>query len=353
MLVNAIELVEYIFEGKAHLFRAFSRDLKSSSRFRKFVEVYRDKIRKKIRESSYDNDAIKDVLAEIKLAYHLLQIDRFWIIEYERYGTEEHNPDLTVTDSELGIVFNLEVKRIRCTDVERRFGEWKQQVTQRIIKVPSKLAFWMDIGDFNTPIDLVDRLEANMEYVISYIIETIVKSQEEIPLGGEKRYSVPGFKGVFEFKLRKPPRKPSSETTSYYGGSFPDFATHEEYKKFGDLICDPTHLGQMRPDMINILAITTDSSTHEDFDLNESLISLEKKAAQGNDEFFIRKGFEGSADFATQLERLSGILFASVFVPVRSAPDVLWCNHRAKHPISEDIGKILASDVLPEAKGIH
>ena len=342
--MNAIELVEYIFERKDQLPKAFLRDLESSPRFREFAYVYREKIRKKIRGAKYDNDAIKNVLAEIKLAYYLLQIDQF-SVEYERYDTKEPHPDLTVTDSEAGIVFNLEVKRIRCTDAEKRFEAWKQQVIRQIKAIPSSLAFSMDIGGFDTPISLLERLEAEKENVICYIIETIVNSQEEIPLGGERCYFVPGFKGEFEFRLRKPPRKPTSDHTSYYYMIHPDFATHREYRKFGDVICDPEHLRQMRPEMINILAIISDSSIHEDFDLDTSFAHLEELAARGDDGFFAKKGFEGSIDFAAQIERLSAILLLSAFVSVRSAPNALWCNDKAKDPIPKDIGKILASSV--------
>jgi len=152
--MNVVELVEYIFETKAYFLGGFLRALESSSRFKKFVEVYRDKIRKKIRDTNFDNDAVKDVLAEIEWAYLLLQVDRFSRVEYERYSTEEHNPDLAVTEIELDFVFNVEVKRIRCTDVEKRFGAWKQRVARKVIAVPSKLAFSMYIGSFDTSIDL-------------------------------------------------------------------------------------------------------------------------------------------------------------------------------------------------------
>lgn len=346
--MNAIELVEYIFERKDQLPKEFLRDLESSPRSREFAYGYREKIRKKIRGTKYDNDAIKDVLAEVKLAYYLLQIGQF-SVEYERYGTKEPHPDLTVTDSEAGIVFNLEVKRIRCTDTEKRFEVWKQQVIRQIKAIPSSLAFSVDIGGFDTPISLLDRLEAKKDNVISYIRERIVNSQEEIPLGDERCYFVPGFEGEFELRLRKPPRKPTSAHTSYYYMCHPDFATHKEYRKFGDVICDPEHLRQMRPNMINILAIISDSSIHEDFDLDTSLVHLEKLAAQGDEDFFSKKGFEGSIDFAAQIERMSAILLLSVYVPVRSAPNALWYNDQAKHPIPKDVGKILASIASPKA----
>ncbi|MBT4638174.1 MAG: hypothetical protein HOC09_05065 [Deltaproteobacteria bacterium] len=348
--MNTVDLGEYIFEGKSHFTKSFLHVLKSSSRFEGFVECYRDKIRKKIRATNYDNDTVKDVLAEIEWAYLLLQVDRFSRVEYESYGTKEQNPDLTVTDVQSGFVFNIESKRIRCTDLEWRFEAWKQRLARQVIAIPSKLAFSMDIDSFDTAAELVDRLEAKTEDVVSYITETVIALTDEIPPGSEKSYFVPGFEGVFEFKLRTPPRKASSDYTSYYGGSFPIFYTHKEYMKFGDEICDPKHLGQMRPDMVNILAISTDSNTHDSLDLGEAVANLAELAAQHSDDFFVKKGFEGgSADFAIQLERLSGILFRSLWGPIDRAPNILWCNNKAKCLIPKDIGSILQVMDYPES----
>ena len=131
---------------------------------------------------------------------------------------------------------------------------------------------------------------------------------------------------------------------------FPDFSTHDEYRKFGDEICDPTHLGQMLPGMVNVLAITTDSGTHDELDLERALTSLEERAAKGDDQFFIHKQFTGAADFIAQLERLSGIVLAGAFFPVRSGPTVLWCNNKAKCPVPDDIGNLLQAMVCQNPK---
>lgn len=350
--MTAVELVEYIFGSNAHFCAAFLRALETSPRFRRFVEAYRDKIRKKIRAASCNNDAVKAVLAELWVAYLLLQVDRFSTVKYEVYGTDKRSPDLTVTHSGSGseLVFNVEVKRIGRTDVESRFETWLRQMKDQIRTIPSRLALSMDIGDFNTRIDLLDRLEAQSEDIVGYITTTIVASDKEMPQGSKKDFSVPGFEEVFKFRLRKPSRKPTSDYTSYDWGMFPDFATHNEYRKFGDEICDPAHLGQMRPDMVNVLAITTDSSTHDAFDLERALTSLEERAANGDDQFFIHKQFTGAEDFITQLERLSGIVLAGAFFPVRSGPTVLWCNNKAKHPVPKNIGNLLQAMVCQNPK---
>lgn len=348
--MKADELVDYIFDDRAHLFGAFLRALESSSRFLEFTEIYCDKIRRKIRDAHYDAAVVRDVLAEIEWAYLALQVDRFSEVEYELYGTKKPNPDLTVTDSKLGIVFNIEVKRIRPPDVEKRFEVWKRRVVEQVKAIPSSLAFSIDIGSFNMSGELADRLEAKSDCIVSYIVETIVMVEKEMSIGDEKRYSMPGFEDAFEFRLTKPSGKVNLDHTSYHGGSFPLPVTHKEYRKFGDEICDPEHLGQIRPGMVNILAISTNSSAHDYFDLGKAIDSLKELVEKGDDEFFINKGFEGVEDFTIQLRRLSGILFRGAWFSVDFNPNVLWRNDTAEYPIPNSLAEILQRLDYPRSK---
>jgi len=339
-VVTPAQLIEHIF-GKGRFCAAFSYALEETPRYRQFVQVNRCKIRGKIKRTNGDTDAVKDILAELWVAYLLLQVDQFPCLQYEAYGRSKAAPDLTVTCRWSDLVFNVEVKRIRRTEVERRFLTWLRQLKDSIEKTPSELAVRVHIGNKDYFDDetggLLDRLEARSQEVTDYIRSTIVASDSEMAPGSKKDLFVPGFEGVFELKLRRPQRPASSGYTAYYGGGFPLFATHKEFRKFGDEICDPAHLGQMRPDMINVLAIATDSGTHGELDLDQALASLKQRAAEEDNEFFIRKGFKGAGDFITLLERLSGIVLAGAFFPVRSGPKTLWRNSRAKRQVPAEI----------------
>lgn len=345
--MTAAELAKYISGSNAPFCEAVLCALRTSPRFEQFVETYRDKIRKKIRNTNNNHDAVKPVLAELWVAYLLLQVDQFSHVKYEAYGTRKRSPDLTATHCGSGseTVFNVEVKRIRETDSVRRFKTWRRQVQQRIKEIPSGLALNMNIGDVNTPVDLLDRLEAQSEDIIRYITTTIVAHDKDIPLGSKKAFFVPGFEEVFKFRLRRSSWTSTIEHTSIDWVGPPGFATHNEFRKLGDEICDPAHLGQMLPGMINVLAITTHSSTHDELDLEQALDSLGERAANGDDQFFINKRFRGTADFITQLERLSGILLVGAYFPVRSGPTVLWSNNKAKFPLTKDVGNLLQAMV--------
>jgi hypothetical protein len=84
--------------------------LEASSRFRAFAEANRDKIRKKLR-SAADDDARRDVRAELLAAY-LLLADRRLELAFEAYGSGNRGPDLTVA-FRTNQRFNVEVTRMR------------------------------------------------------------------------------------------------------------------------------------------------------------------------------------------------------------------------------------------------
>src|SRR5436853_4649654 len=113
------ELHTYIFDGRPNaLADQFAGWLTTSARFRAFVTVYRDKIRKKIR-GARDAEGRRDLQIEFATAYLLLQ-ERYFSVEYEKYGTgKARGPDFTVTFRSRTI-FNLEVTRMRGAVLERR-----------------------------------------------------------------------------------------------------------------------------------------------------------------------------------------------------------------------------------------
>lgn len=91
------DLRAYLFDAKPHLLSPSVGDwLARSKRFAVFAETYRDKIRKKVRDT-HDRDAIHDLWCELETAYWLSQ-DRRLTVEYEKCaGGGSRCPDFTVT----------------------------------------------------------------------------------------------------------------------------------------------------------------------------------------------------------------------------------------------------------------
>jgi hypothetical protein len=347
------QLLEYIF-GQGNLFSpAFSHWIESSERFKSFAQRYKDKIRKKVTEAQKGQgnkeEALKDVLYELQTAYLMLRCDQFTGVDYEKYGTgKQRSPDFTVT-FETGVIFNVEVKRIREGLPEVRLATWKRQMRSHVSTIPSSLALSVHVlrDRFDNPVDWLNRLEKETLNTIEYIKATnaIHEEKEDIPVGeAGLPHPVPGFEGEVEIVFRKPPQK-STRTLDWYGGEFPVFNTQREYRKFGDAIV--YSLGQMVPDMINVLVISTDSNTHGYFDFGEALKSLAEMIASGEDGFFTQKGFSSIDDFLGQAGKLSGVLFRSAWVPLHGNGvdefDTLWHNTEADRSslLPPEIGRAL------------
>lgn len=354
--MKANELAQYIFKGRHPFFASrFAHWIESSRQFGIFVENDRNqnKILARVRNAKTDAD-FRDVWFEFGMAYLMLKNGRFLEVEYEKYKKEnKRGPDFTVT-YETGTVFNVEVRRIRKPPKsQERFEKWEEDIVKQIPSVPSTLAvgIWIEhIDEFDPSRDLLERLLERLEDrtsdIINYITSTISEAEKDTSIDGVKRYSVPGFKGEVELVFSKPSSKPT-RTLSYYGvSSYPALRTHREYYKFGDVICEK--LGQMRPSEINVLAVITDSDTHDDFDFGEAIARLNELVELKDDTFFKSKGFAGTDDFLEQFKRLGGVFLRGPWgiIPTNGAdtpnyPNGLWCNEEADRQIPEDICEAL------------
>jgi hypothetical protein len=81
-----------------------------SSRFRRFVDAHRDKIRKKLRTAG-DPESLRDVRAELRVA-HLLLADRRLELAFEAHGSGRGGPDFSLSFRGARTL-DLEVTRLR------------------------------------------------------------------------------------------------------------------------------------------------------------------------------------------------------------------------------------------------
>jgi hypothetical protein len=314
------KLLQHIF-SRGNLFSpAFSHWVESSEQFKAFAEKYKNKIRKKVGNAQKDpqpDEKLEDIIFELEMAYLLLKSNRF-SVEYEHYGKK--GPDFTVTDK-TEVVFNVEVKRIRAEDSPQvRFDLWKSYVRNQIRNIPSTLALYMKFGDdLDTSLDLVRRLEDRTSEVIDYIVDIISTADREILVEGKQWFSVPGFGNEFVLRFRKPPYP--TDTLANDGGESPLFRTGEEYLQF-DKWYWKVLKNQVIPDMINVLAVNTDSKTHDSWALRICMHHLNELARRNDIE---------------KTKQLSGLLFRGGWSVPNGEPNVLWCDEEAYCPIPEHI----------------
>lgn len=336
--MNGSDPITAIMRGKQYWFG-------TCDRFLDFVERYQKKIQSKVRNAK-DAEYLEDVSFELEVVCLFLLDDRFEV-EYEKYSSKPgRNPDYTIT-FEKNTVFNVEVGRIREADQGYRFDKWVNEVVERGRAVHSDLAFRLKMPKLDAQPDLVDRLEASKEKIAQYIQLTIQNQNEKLPLDTPYEYIVPGFENELMLVLSRPSGKPTKDRTLSYGVSpRAVFYKKNEFHKFGDAISGK--LGQMRPGMINVLILSSGSTTHEDVDLNWATESIKQLIDENNDAFFVEKGFQDTQDFVHQFKNLGGVLFRSTWVGEKPPRNLLWCNDLADQPIPELIAEYMRNMDRPK-----
>ncbi len=336
--MNIQELVDYIIEDRQHITELALRHwLQTSTRYHDFVYKYRDKIRSKFRNSVTDEDW-NDVRFEIEIPFLFLLDDRY-TVEYEKFGSEKkRSPDFTVQRAGL-YEFNVEVKRVREASLGTRYDEVIKRIIEPIRKTPSSLGFSINVLSMDPNHDLVFRLEKSADNVTSKILSLISNEEAAMPKDESLEYPLDGFYDEVNIVLSKPSGKKDFSKTSYDVRYCPIFFTNKECLKFGDTIFEK--LGQRIEGMINILAITTNSSTHAPEDVFESIVSINGLTRENNDDFFKRKGFESTDDFLRVSKNLSAIVFKTTWIDREENYNLVWCNPNAESQVPEDLKEYL------------
>jgi hypothetical protein len=106
-----------------------------------------------------------------------------------------------------------------------------------------------------------------------------------------------------------------------------------------DTVCDK--LGQMRPGMINILAVAIDGRLFSALEIDQAMAQLKGRAEHKDAALFGRYGYVKPADFFKQYLRLSAILIRPTGQPQEKPAIILWLNNQTKHPLPRPVQNIL------------
>lgn len=328
------ELIKYIFEGREHNAETALRYwFEKSKRYLDFVYYYRDKIRSKFRSAITEED-LDDVRFELELPYLFLLDDKY-TVEYEKFGSgRRHAPDFTIQRlSEFE--FNVEVKRIREGILGIRYEKVTEKIIEPIRSIPSSLGFSINVLHFDLNETFITSLDHSAGQVVDQIRTLISKKEAKLPFDSCIEYPLQGFKDEIVVTLSRPSGKKEHSRTSYYGGLAPIFFTDKESYKFGDTVFEK--LGQCIPGMINVVFISTNSTTHEPEDMLESIASMNKLIRKKDDDFFKKKGFDGIDGFISSSKNLSGIVFKTIWVSLKRNYNLVWCNQNAEQQIPQEL----------------
>lgn len=311
----------------------------SSERFANFVKQYQGRIQKRIQKAgSIEN--IEALIFELEIPYLLLLDNRFEV-EYEKYKSENgRSPDFFV-QFEDSAIFNLEVKLIREPDLGERFEMWLSDICGKIETINSDVGFAFDM--FSTPAtsEFMERLESACTEIAGFIENMIMTEGGRLPVRTTKEFPIPGFEEEDVLLILSMPPHNEDHKVYYAGGGHPIFYTQKELNIFGDTICDKIQQLLYPPNMINLLVIRTNSSTHEWRNLLEAVNSINTLLSEANNAFFIRKGYEGVQDFIKKSKNLSGVLFRSCWLDPHYERNRLWLNNQAFQQIPEPIQEYL------------
>ena len=244
------------------------------SKFRSFVEDYKDKIRKKYREASTLNstpnstlEKLKDFLFELRVALILLLDSRFEV-EYEKDCPDNTcRPDFFVTFNQT-IKFYVEVTRIREGELVADFRGCVKKITDRIQKKPSSLVYDLDTGTQNADEKFVERFKSSEDEIVCFIEDKISSEENKLSPGAKRKFSVPGFQDMELVLTKLACKSKEGAYLTYVKFGIP--FTNKEYYKLGDTIFKM--LRQTCPNMINIGVIDTDSITHNNLTLTSATL---------------------------------------------------------------------------------
>jgi hypothetical protein len=312
--------------------------LNTNSRLADTVYQYRRQFRDKFQSVLSSEDA----MAELDIANLLLLDSRIELTpcSRERARTPEYEVRFEGKTS-----FIIEVKRVREGPLQDRLYKWYRLFAERLRAIPSQLAFGVEVTPHGSYEEFVVRLESHTNEMIEFC-ECLVKEQgtrlaPDIPV----RFHLPHFEREIVLVLDKPSSKTDSSSTSHNGPTFRMLYTGKEPFKFSDTVFDK--LGQMREHAINVLVITSNSTTHDATDLFESLWAIDGLVREGNDKFFCEKGFGGVVDFLQKSKRLSAIVFRKdgfvqpVGQEASKTRNSVWCNSYAHHQLPIAVKELL------------
>lgn len=123
------ELLAYLFDGQSHpLTTPMGTWLADSRRFTSFANIFRDKIRKKVR-TMQEQERLLDLRLELETAYLLLR-ERSLSVVYEPQLREVRCPDFAVSFT-TSLTFMVEVTRLRSLHAQARTTP-KSDTSERI-----------------------------------------------------------------------------------------------------------------------------------------------------------------------------------------------------------------------------
>ncbi len=306
---------------------------KSSPRFKQWFLNNQTKIISKLRGAREEED-IYDVITELRCAAFLLSFDEVIDLIYEPLLQLQQSPDFNAILINTGNIY-FEVRRIRRTFAEAKRDQFKQLFWEKVkTNIHRNFGIGLTINSIkNVQVfqELIDRIDEIITFIDSYLSELSQDIEESIEL------LLDNYADGLKINISSiPPHRFNNEIRNY-GGSFTVPYSGNEYKKFGDIIFEKMY--QLLDGEKNVIFIYADNDTHEEYDLMDSITSINDLITEDNEAFVQDKGYASINDFLVKSKRISGILLLT-----QRHESKLWLNMGSEQPLGEEIKNIFESN---------
>ena len=117
-------------------------------------------------------------------------------------------------------------------------------------------------------------------------------------------------------------------------------------RKLGDVLAEK--LRQMPTGAVNVLLVGVDGGVAGNLDCAATVRHMVQIADTKQDMFFIQRGFHDGRDFLRALQRLSAVIVRTGWDDLATVTATLWRNPLAKHPLPDDVRKLIGRALLVE-----
>jgi len=325
---------ELLVSAPSQLRSRFRRLWMGSPRFRTFAASYSCTIQRKLREAVELQDAA-DVFAELETAAWLLSNSSFDVV-YEPYGRV--GVDFRVRCDEGD--FNAETKRIRETEGTTTLDECLTTIISAIREIPSELGVSIECDAIGVAPTFGSRLRDVLDVVVRHSCAAVNGLKEKLKDGATEVITFDAFPDL-RLRVAHIPGKDPNSPTAKFGGVSPLLYTQKGSRKYADRILDA--VGQLRDGVPNVLALWSDSITHEADELRFAVQEIEQSIRDNEDGIFVKRGFKDTSDFAERFRLMTAVVAVSQEHPVASplGSNVMWLHPHPETPLCSSVVKWL------------
>jgi hypothetical protein len=180
-----------------------------------------------------------------------------------------------------------------------------------------------------------DLYDLRAELAVAYRLLQDRRCVVEYEKLGLRQQRAPDFTVIFKTHTPFHVEVTRLRTTSQDGNENPIDLAY----KLVNTLCDK--LGQLPPSVINLLALVTEQNGYTPDHVRRAFELVQERARQNDENFFFRRGLDGTRHFHRQQQRLSAIWLCPINDQNQCLATSLWLNPQARHALPTELKNLL------------